>query len=235
MFFILFVICIAFILYFLLPWFYGRSQRLLLANRAVKGNFLSLTFDDGPGDRLTKVILEMLAEANAKATFFILGKNVKGREEILKQIASQGHEIGSHGYEHINYWKVSPFRAICDIKKGWEVIDNALNVPKNAYPFRPPYGKLNLLTLLYLWIKKTPVYYWTVVSGDTWPENKRDSKRAAILTSQRGGAVVLVHDFDRSSNEVDSMVLDTVKAALETAKQKEMKVATVSELLSMTN
>jgi len=97
------------------------------------------------------------------------------------------------------------------------------------YPFRPPYGKLNLISLLHLWIHRVPVYYWTLVSGDTRPAGKRDSSLAAAMA---GGAVVLAHDFDRADDSVDDFVLESLNAALETAEQSGMEVRTLSELMS---
>jgi len=203
----------------------------LLKRKAIKSNALVLTLDDGPGDRLTPAILGILNEYNAKATFFLLGRNIVGREAIVRQISAAGHEICSHGYDHLNYWKVSPFRAISDIKRGWETIDNVLEKKRRMYPFRPPGGRLNLFCLLYLWIHKTPIFYWTLVSGDTWPVGKRDSQRAALLAGKTGGAVILAHDFDRTNDSVDRMVLDCVSLSVLTAKEKGMKVMTLSELV----
>jgi peptidoglycan/xylan/chitin deacetylase (PgdA/CDA1 family) len=180
---------------------------------------------------LTPSILDILAQHNIKATFFLLGRNIIGREPIVKQIEAGGHEICSHGYDHLNYWKVSPFRALSDIKRGWEAIDKVLERKKRVYPFRPPGGKLNLFCLLYLWVRKIPIFYWTLVSGDTWPEGKRNIQRTALLISKIGGAVVLAHDFDRASDGVDKMVLDCIKLSIITAKKNGMKAMTISELV----
>lgn len=215
-----------------MPWICGRYNKALLKRKAIKSNALVLTLDDGPGDRLTPAILGILNEYNARATFFLLGRNIAGREAIIRQISVAGHEIGSHGYDHLNYWKVSPFHAISDIKRGWETIDKALGKKRRVYPFRPPGGKLNLFCLLYLWAHRTPIFYWTLVSGDTWPIVKRDSHRVALLAGKTGGAVVLAHDFDRTNNdEADKMVLDSINLALLTAKEKGMKVMTLTELV----
>ena len=219
-------------LYLGVPWIWGRYNRALLKRKAVRSNAFVLTLDDGPGNRLTPAILEILKEYNAKATFFLLGRNIEGREEIVGQIAAGGHEICSHGFDHLNQWKVSPLRAICDIKRGWQAIDRVLNVKKQVYPFRPPGGKLNIVCLLYLWSKRIPIYYWTVVSSDTWPIDKRDSKRAALLAGKMGGAVVLAHDFDRTTDHIDSMVLETVRLTLLAARNAGMRVVTFSEFIS---
>jgi peptidoglycan/xylan/chitin deacetylase (PgdA/CDA1 family) len=204
-----------------------------LKRSAIKSKTLVLTFDDGPGNRLTPVILNILSKYHVKATFFLLGRNIVGRENLVKRIAAEGHEICSHGYDHINYWYVSPVRALADIKRGWQAIDIALGTDCQKYPFRPPYGKLNIVCLLYLMLKRIPVVYWSIVSGDTWPLGRIDSQRIGMLARKKGGGVALVHDFDRSDNSVDNMVLELVRTALTTAQQTGLRVRTVSELLNV--
>jgi len=221
--------CVLVFFYLGIPWIYGRWLRLSLSNRAVRQKALVLTFDDGPGNRLTPAILDILSAHNVKATFFLLGRNIGGREPIVKRIEQEGHEICSHGYDHINYWKVLPTRALSDMRKGRQAINEATERDDGTYPFRPPYGKLNLISLLHLWIHRVPVYYWTLVSGDTRPAGKRDSSLAAAMA---GGAVVLAHDFDRADDSVDDFVLESLNAALETAEQSGMEVRTLSELMS---
>lgn len=219
-------------LYLGLPWMYGRWLRVSLNNKAVRSKTLVLTFDDGPGSRLTPAILDILSAHNVKATFFLLGRNIAGRESIVKRIQEEGHEICCHGYDHINYWKVFPCRALSDMKKGREAISGVIGTGESAYPFRPPYGKLNLISLLYLWIHRLPVCYWTLVSGDTWPAEKRDVERVAAVVAKVGGVVSLAHDFDREDDSVDDFVLKSLKAALDMAEQSGMRVRTMSELMS---
>lgn len=78
---------------------------------------------------------------------------------------------------------------------------------------------------------KTPIFYWTLVSGDTWPVGKRDSQRVALLASKTGGAVVLAHDFDRKDDDVGDMVLDSLRSTLSMARETGMKTLTMSELM----
>lgn len=214
-----------------MPWIQGRLARLALKRKAVKSNAIVLTFDDGPGNRLTPAILSILAEHNAKATFFLLGRNIAGREAIVRQIAEQGHEICSHGYDHLHYWKVSPLRAIRDMKRGWQAIDAALGIKQTKYAFRPPYGKLNILCLLYLWFSRVPIVYWSVDLKDTWGL-RPDRQRIAILTKTAGGAISLAHDFDRDDDSDDDLVLKSTQSAVSMAKERKMRVLTVSQLLN---
>ncbi|MCR1933744.1 polysaccharide deacetylase family protein [Clostridium tepidum] len=64
-----------------------------------------LTFDDGPSDKTTEGILDVLKENDVKATFFIVGKYIEGKEDILKRIAKEGHSLGLHTYSH-DYKKI---------------------------------------------------------------------------------------------------------------------------------
>lgn len=194
---------------------------------------LALTFDDGPGTGLTMAILTILAEHDVKATFFVLGRQIPGREQIISQIAQQGHQIGLHGYDHLHHWKVSPIRAIKDIKRGWEVIDVVLGKNHGKYLYRPPHGKLNIVSLLYLLLLRVPIFYWTLDLGDTWSLNKQKNKRFSFTSAKLVGDVTLAHDFDRSDVSVNSYVLEAVKSTLALAKKNQLRVLTASELLDV--
>jgi len=203
----------------------------MLKQKAKKLNSLVLTFDDGPGSRLTPAILRILSEHSAKATFFLLGRNISGQEQIVRQILDQGHEICSHGYNHVDYLKISPMRTIKDIKQGWQAIDAALGINNSKYAFRPPRGKLNIVSLLYLLFCRVPIVYWSVDLGDTWFETI-DPARIAHLAEKAGGAVSLAHDFDRSDDTLDPLILESVRSALTMARQTGMQVLTCSELFN---
>jgi peptidoglycan/xylan/chitin deacetylase (PgdA/CDA1 family) len=215
------------------PLIYGRYLKMLISKNASKARALVLTFDDGPSNRLTPAILKLLAEYNAKATFFLLGRNIAGREEIVQQIAAQGHEICSHGYDHLDYWTASPVRVLKDIKRGWQAINAALGANHSTYPFRPPRGRLNLVLLLYLLIRRVPIIYWSSDLGDTWLDTI-DPQKSADLVNRNQGTVFLAHDFDRAENEVgiENLVLEAIQVALKTAKESRMQVLTISELLN---
>jgi len=222
---------VAVFLYIGVPWVHGRCLRLLLKHKAVKAKAVVLTFDDGPGNRLTPAILDILERYNAKATFFLLGEHIQEHEEIVRQIAEQGHEICSHGYEHMHYWRESPFQALADIKKGWQTIDTVLGVKRSKYPFRPPHGKLNIICLFYLWMRKVPIVYWTVDVRDTWPPDKRDGQRMVLQIKKAGGAVTLAHDFDRSDDTTDHFVLESIRSILTMVQQSDLQMLTVSQLM----
>jgi peptidoglycan/xylan/chitin deacetylase (PgdA/CDA1 family) len=218
------------ILNFGIPLIYGKWCRKALKQSAIANRTMVLTFDDGPGNRLTPAILAILSECNVKATFFLIGRNIPEREHIVQRIAAEGHDICSHGFNHLNAWKVWPWQSIRDIKRGWVAIDRVLGTCKGTYPFRPPYGKLNLVTLLYLWSKYVPIIYWTADIGDTWPQEKRKRQIHMEWVKMHEGAVVLAHDFDRTTDRIDDYVLEAIQKCLTIAWESQLKVCTFSEL-----
>ncbi len=225
------VICLAAVnSYVTIPWLYGGWQRRRLATKALISRVIVLTFDDGPGNRLTPKILKILSEQKLKASFFLLGRNIGGREEIVRRIVAEGHDMCSHGFNHLHAWKVWPWQSIRDIKKGWQAIDRALGTCKGIYPFRPPYGKLNLVTLLYLWSKGVPIIFWTADIGDTWAEERIRNRLSREWTRIQKGAVVLAHDFDRASSSVDDYVMEAVQRCIITAQESQLKICSLSEL-----
>jgi peptidoglycan/xylan/chitin deacetylase (PgdA/CDA1 family) len=229
--FILLVLFLGWFLYIPVPWMAGKVIRNCQKARARRMRTVFLTFDDGPGTRLTPRVLTLLRERGIRATFFILGRNIQGREEILKSIVKEGHMIACHGYSHDHAWKVMPWRSLADIKKGYIALHAILAGKPKSYVYRPPCGKLNLLTLLYLWKSRIPIIYWTADCLDTWSKDRRNSMHAAETIRTDGGGVVLFHDFDRATEETDEYVLHSVKAVLETGQKAGLAFATIDQLI----
>ena len=213
------------------PYVHGKYSRFVLKNNAVTSGTVIFTFDDGPGDGLTPAVLDLLDKHNTKATFFLLGRNIAGNEQIVKETSKRGHEICSHGFEHLHYWKISPLKAVRDIKRGWQAIDTSLEQSCGKYPFRPPYGKLNIICLLYLWFMRVPIIYWTVDSGDTGLVDNRDEHKAAKIIGKMNGGIILAHDFKRSNQEEENFTLNSIKLTLEETEKKNLSTMTISELL----
>lgn len=222
------IICL---LYLGVPWLHKELAVWRLSKKARARRSLCLTFDDGPGAKLTTKVAETIALGGGKASFFLLGMNISGKEQIVRMISKQGHQICSHGYEHLHYWRTWPWRTVQDIRLGWKAIDGALGVTQGKYPFRPPYGKLNCIALLYLLIKKVPIVYWTFDAGDTWELLPDERSTIERMTSLTPGAVVLIHDFDRQSDRPDEYVMAVVAEAMRLANEYGLRMETVGELL----
>jgi len=99
---------------------------------------MALTFDDGPNDPHTLHLLDVLAKHNAKATFFLIGKYVRQRPDIVRAIAAAGHEIGNHTDSHPNLILVSAARLRQELSDCSKVLEDALGTKITL--FRPPFG-----------------------------------------------------------------------------------------------
>src|SRR5438067_6693106 len=97
-----------------------------------------LTFDDGPHPEGTPALLDLLGEAGASATFFLVGEQVKRWPEIAGRIAREGHVVALHGYRHRNLMRLSPRGFARDLDQGARVLQDASGVTPALY--RPPYG-----------------------------------------------------------------------------------------------
>ena len=73
---------------------------------------MALTFDDGPNEDYTEKLLDGLKERNVRATFFLMGQNIEGNEEIVKRMKAEGHLIGNHSYSHVQLTKAGS-DAVC--------------------------------------------------------------------------------------------------------------------------
>jgi len=113
---------------------YGRT----FTGESGPPNALALTYDDGPNDPHTLRLLEVLAEKEAKATFFLIGRYVRQRPDIVREIAAAGHAIGNHTFTHPNLIFASAERTRLELQQCQDAIADAVGeVPKL---FRPPFG-----------------------------------------------------------------------------------------------
>jgi len=220
------------IVYIVGPYLYIQQLRYKQAKLVETNSCIVLTIDDGPGHRLTPAILDLLDEYKAHATFFVLGRSIPHKEHLLKDIAHRGHEIGTHSYDHLHSWKVSPIRAITDIQRGQREIARTLRT-NGVLPFRPPSGKVNLFTLLFCLFKRMPICTWTLDSRDTWPAVELNSDIIDTKLHASDGAILLAHDFDRHNSSVEQYVLRTLRNTLEYAKRHSLRICTMTEAMAM--
>lgn len=161
-----------------------------------------LTFDDGPSSN-TEEILDALAEHDQKATFFVVGKNIEGREETLQRIVDEGHTLGIHGYSHDYdeiYSSVDAF--LEDFHEAYQAVYDACGV----YPtvFRFPGGSINAYNrdvyqpIIAEMIRRGFVYYdWDVSGGDATGDDlsaEEICENVVQGVSETEHPVVLLHD-----------------------------------------
>ena len=191
----------------------------------VNGQYIAMTFDDGPSAKLTPRLLDILKERNMHVTFFVLGEMVKPHPEILKRAAAEGHEIGNHSWDHPDLAKKSDEFVRSELDRTKAEITAAIGKPVTL--MRPPYGSLSKEQKR--WIHDELGY--TIVLWDVDPTDWKQPVTPAqveerILKDTRDGSIILSHDIHATTVEAMPDTFDKLLA-------KGYKFVTVSELIAM--
>jgi peptidoglycan/xylan/chitin deacetylase (PgdA/CDA1 family) len=158
-----------------------------------KENSVYLTFDDGPHPQITLEVLNLLAEANAKGTFFCVGANIEKYPETYNRVLAEGHSVGNHTYDHMNGWKNSNaayYRSILKCKNY-----------TNSKLFRPPHGKITR-TQAKAVKKKFDIVMWDVLSADFDKSVPKEKCFENVVRNIKPGSIVIFHDSEKSSEKM---------------------------------
>jgi peptidoglycan/xylan/chitin deacetylase (PgdA/CDA1 family) len=159
---------------------------------------VALTFDDGPHPQGTPAVLELLARASARATFFLVGEQVDRWPGLAREIALAGHEIGIHGYLHRLQLRRTPASLAADLARAEDVIGDATGVTAACY--RPPYGVFSVAGLLLARRRGWIPLLWSRWGRD-WGARERPDEIARRVTEKLAARdVVLLHDADHYSS-----------------------------------
>jgi peptidoglycan-N-acetylglucosamine deacetylase len=154
----------------------------------------ALTFDDGPHPAGTPAVLRELASAGAKATFFLVGEQVRANPSLAREIVAEGHHIGLHCDRHRNLMRLSPKQVAQDIARAEAAIGDAIGQAPALY--RPPYGVFNTTALRIARRRGWRPLLWSHWGRD-WEAHATPASVASLLTSKLfPGAVLLLHDAD---------------------------------------
>jgi len=118
-----------------------HSPELVTHGRTgTSGGRIALTFDDGPDRQTTPLILDVLRRHHLKATFFVIGRQIKKNPGLLRRIVKEGHTIGNHTYDHADLSDLSPKRMRLELQSTQKAVDDALGYNYPMQLMRPPYG-----------------------------------------------------------------------------------------------
>ena len=205
----------------------GVKDDVIVANRDA-GKYVALTFDDGPHDKYTPEILDILAEYNAKATFFVIGKNAETYPELVKREYDEGHEIGNHTYSHPAMNKISVERIVEEISKTQAVIESITG--QKPVLFRSPGGYLNddIIRTIESSECKPVLWSWRQDTKD-WSRPPVSSVVKTVIDNLRDGDIILFHDY----NQKGSPTPDALREILPELQKRGYSFVTVSELASL--
>ncbi|MFD0960177.1 polysaccharide deacetylase family protein [Paenibacillus chungangensis] len=155
-------------------------------------NVVALTFDDGPDNRYTTAILDILKEEGVKATFFVVGSQVEKHPEVLQRMHDEGHGIGNHSLGHENFRKLSRKQIIHNVARSDKAIEEVLGYSTKW--FRAPYGALSKTLLEVLEEQDREHTGWTVDTRD-WAGTSVKDMQEMIRHETKPGGILLMHSF----------------------------------------
>ncbi len=161
---------------------------------------LALTYDDGPNDPHTLRLLEVLAKHNVKATFFLIGRYVRQRSEIARELAAAGHTAGNHTSSHA----LLTLKGQAEIRRQLSDCRAALSdaIGEHSNLFRPPFGGRRPAVLRIARQLHLEPIMWSVTGYD-WDAPLAEIIERKVTRQIRGGDVILLHDGDHRQMGAD--------------------------------
>ena len=175
---------------FFVGWNYHLKS--LHGNKKSSGNWVSITFDDGPNPEFTPIALKLLREHGAKATFFCIGQHIENHPDIVKEILAGGHSIGNHTYSHSKSFGFFSSEKVKDeLRKTNSIVKKLFGLEMNLY--RPAFGVTN--PQIEKAVKSLGIHSigWSVRSLDTTSQSEKTILNR-ITAKVSKGDIVLLHD-----------------------------------------
>lgn len=184
---------------------------------ASEKKLIALTFDDGPG-AYTEQLLDGLKQRGARATFFIVGQCVGGREKTVRRAFDEGHQIAQHTYDHPQLSKCDNDKIAWELNKTTQKLYDAVGMEFRMM-LRPPYGDYNDRVMQQI---RMPAIMWSIDPID-WRDRNSDTVRDRIVNAAFDGAIVLSHDIHKTT-------VPGVLAAIDILQKQGYEFVTVNEL-----
>ena len=186
---------------------------------------LALTFDDGPDPVRTPLLLDLLAELDVKATFFLLGKLVDAHPELVARIVAEGHEIGNHTYNH----RYLPLARSRSVAAELDATDRAIERATGITPTlaRPPYGGRSPRNVRVFARLAKRLVLWDINSYD-WRGHPADEVARRVVDQARPGSIILMHEA-RTGGET---TIEAVRTLVPVLRADSYDFVTVSHMLA---
>lgn len=161
--------------------------------RMLPATGVAFTFDDGPNPEHTPQVLDLLAQYDARATFFLVGEQVERYPDLVRRIAAEGHAIGNHTYSHVRCRELDLPALRGQIERTDLALAAVLGTGERALPlFRPPFGELKVTQAIHLARTGRTLAYWNQDTRDY--RGASAAEIAALGPTLTGGDIVLLHD-----------------------------------------
>jgi peptidoglycan/xylan/chitin deacetylase (PgdA/CDA1 family) len=183
---------------------------LVTTTGARAGGNLYLTFDDGPDAEHTAPLLELLARHQAKASFFLIGRQIEAHPELARRIAGEGHTLGNHSFTHPHFEKLGLSAQLDEIDRTDALLSGIDGRPRHS--FRPPRGVMPPRMLANFFRRRRRAAYW---SYDSLDYSRRPAAELIEIIRRhpvQAGDVLLMHDDSALSLEMLTVLIPEWKA-----------------------
>lgn len=167
--------------------------------------YVALTFDDGPRRETTDLLLNGLLERGVTATFFVVGEQIEGNEDLIRRMKAEGHQIGNHTYSHTRLITAEKETIIEEIHKTEVMLEELAG--EGTYWLRPPYGLIDSQRAEQV---HTPMIYWTIDPED-WKLLNAEKVVTCVMEQAEDGAIILLHDFYPTSVDAALELIDKLQ------------------------
>ncbi|MDP5169502.1 MAG: polysaccharide deacetylase family protein [Bacteroidia bacterium] len=155
-----------------------------------------LTFDDGPTPQITDWVLDVLNAYEAKATFFMVGDQVRKHPETAHRVIDEGHTVGNHTRTHLNGKKTPTYQYLRDFAECQQILrEYTGHRPKF---FRPPYGRITKAQAEPILKRGLEIVMMDIITGDFDASRSEAKVSKVALTYAKPGAIILFHDSEKA-------------------------------------
>lgn len=164
---------------------------------------ISLTFDDGPDPRYTPQILNILADYNCKATFFVMGQAAEQFPDLVLRMAREGHSVGNHTYSHRHPWMITSTQALNEVRRTTDILQRITGSAPRW--FRPPFGRLRSVMRQEAHREQMLTVLWNHSIVD-WGPLGTEAGIMRRLSHIKPKDIVLMHDGKRDHNRPERLI-----------------------------
>ncbi len=191
---------------------------------------VALTFDDGPHPQGTPAVLRELDRLGLRATFYLVGRDVRRNPELVAELVAAGQELGLHGDRHLPHVLLPPAWVTRDLTRGLHTIEQAGGSPRSL---RAPFGAAALATVAFARRQRLPLTSWTRWGRDWEPGATGPAIAARLSRGLGSGDLLLLHDSDAySARRSWRATVAAIEPLADALAQRALSTVTVSELIA---
>ncbi len=178
-----------------------------------------LTFDDGPVEGVTDYVLDVLQDRKMKASFFMVGDNIRKNKPLAQRVVNEGHQVGNHSFSHLSGFQTATEAYLNDIDSCQRMIVDDLGL--NTDLFRPPYGRITKKQ--FLRIKESyRVIMWDVLSGDFDANLSLEKCLSKTKKYCQNGSIIVFHDQLKTKDRIRQVLNPFLDFVVESGYQTDL-------------